>query len=160
MLVLAVDPRFKQLNILDHASVVNDVKHELTRRMERDASEQASDNEPPAKKKRTAMDVLLGEEDSSDSSTIGSETRKLEYVFSDKAAACSTNPLTWWKENSSKYLNLAKIAQSLLHAPNMSTPSERVFSKTGLTVTKLKSSLKPKSVDAIIFLNKNLELLK
>ena len=37
-------------------------------------------------------------------------------------------------------------------------PSERIFSVAGLTVNKQRCSLKPKNVDSLVFLNKNLKL--
>ena len=67
--------------------------------------------------------------------------------------------LTWWKDNSSKYPQLASIARDLLSIPTTSATSERIFSTAGLTVNKLRSTLKPNHVNALVFLNKNLKLL-
>ncbi|MGH0187204.1 UNVERIFIED_CONTAM: hypothetical protein FKN15_024023 [Acipenser sinensis] len=66
----------------------------------------------------------------------------------------SEDPLIWWKTNQTCFPNLAALAQSMLSIPATSVPSERVFSKSGMPVNKLRS-LKPENVNAIIFLNKN-----
>ena len=47
---------------------------------------------------------------------------------------------------------LAKVARLILCIP-------ATFSTAGLTVTKLRSCLKPENVDALVFLNKNFEYL-
>ena len=52
-----------------------------------------------------------------------------------------------------------KLHRSILCVPATSTASERLFSTAGLTVTKLRSCLKPENVDALLFLNKNFEYL-
>lgn len=79
-------------------------------------------------------------------------------VFAEKAVPRDTHPLDWWKQNESQYPLLARVAASLLCIPATSTPSERLFSTAGLTITKLGSCLKPENVDALIFLNKNMQL--
>ena len=84
---------------------------------------------------------------------------ELEKYFAELPISRKENPLIWWKENSSRYKSLSSVAQRLLCMPATSTSSERIFSKAGLTVTKLRSCLKPKHVDVLVFLNKNLSTL-
>ena len=66
------------------------------------------------------------------------------------------DPLDWWKENSSHLPHLQMLARKYLCIPGTSVPSERVFSKAGEIVQARRSNLKPKNVDMILFLNKNL----
>ena len=54
-------------------------------------------------------------------------------------------------------LRLAEIARRLLCVPASSTASERLFSTA---VSKIRNSLKPENVDALLFLNKNCSLLR
>nr|XP_033468853.1 zinc finger BED domain-containing protein DAYSLEEPER-like [Epinephelus lanceolatus]XP_033495512.1 zinc finger BED domain-containing protein DAYSLEEPER-like [Epinephelus lanceolatus] len=66
------------------------------------------------------------------------------------------NPLDWWREHQRVYPRLSKLAKKYLSIPATSAPSERVFSTGGNIVTCLRSSLKPESVDRLVFLAKNL----
>ena len=68
-----------------------------------------------------------------------------------------SNPLTWWKSHETKYPRLAKLAQEYLSVPATSIPTERTFSVAGLTVSNLRTTLDPDTVDQIIFVNKNLK---
>ena len=61
--------------------------------------------------------------------------------------------------NASRFPRLAEIARRLLCVPASSTASERLFSTAGSTVSKIRNSLKPENVDALLFLNKNCSLL-
>lgn len=103
------------------------------------------------------LDILLGEEEAA--SDTGCDAQILQF-FAEKAVPRDTHPLDWWKQNESQYPLLARVAASLLCIPATSTPSERHFSTAGLTVTKLRSCLKPENVDALIFLNKNMQLFE
>ena len=113
---------------------------------------------PPAKKvKLTALDKLLDPEQlSQDSITLEHE---LEKYLAEAPIPRKENPLTWWKANATRFKTLPTVARQLLCMPATLTSAERVFSTAGLTITKLRSSLKPKNADALIFLNKNLSKL-
>ena len=50
---------------------------------------------------------------------------------------------------------LAALAKIYLAIPATEVASERAFSVAGLTLTKLRSTLDPDSVDAVIFVHKN-----
>ncbi|KAI4817482.1 hypothetical protein KUCAC02_010879 [Chaenocephalus aceratus] len=65
------------------------------------------------------------------------------------------NPLEWWAQNAHRFPRVAKLSRSYLAIPATSTPSERVFSLAGNTVTRQRSSLLPSHVDALVFLNAN-----
>ncbi len=162
VIAAALDPRFKQLKFLNDLQI-EAVKSEITERMDSFASPvdppctSTPQEEPPAKKRKTALDVLLGEDDTSSSHV--STTEELNQYMTEKPLQRDAAPLDWWKANAHRYPRLASVSKGILAIPATSTPSERIFSTAGLTVTKLRSCIKPKNVDALIFLNHNLKFL-
>ena len=56
------------------------------------------------------------------------------------------NILKWWKDNQSQFPTLAKMARDYLAMQASSVPSERGFSKSGLTVSNLRNRLNPETV--------------
>ena len=162
VLAPAVDPRFKQLKFLDQESLET-VKSELVSRMDsfstpNSPDTRAPEDEPAEKRqrveKRTALDILLGPD--VNTTTVLSARDELELYMSERPVARSESPLSWWKGNEYRFPRLGKVARSILCNPATSTPSERIFSIAGLTVTKLRSCLKPSNVDAV---NKNFKIL-
>ena len=67
----------------------------------------------------------------------------------------NNNPVNWWKEHKHRFPRISKVVLEVLCVPLTSTAFERIFSKAGMTVSKLRTCLKPKHVDALVFLNKN-----
>lgn len=65
------------------------------------------------------------------------------------------SPLRWWARREKQFPRLAKLAKIYLAVPATSTPSERVFSLAGNTVTRQRASLHPGNVDKLVFLNEN-----
>lgn len=124
-----------------------------------EANEKDNSDPPPAKKRKTALDILLGDASEELTPSGLAEVEEVTQYFHEKAIPRSSDILKWWKDNSSHYPHLSVIAMSSLMTPATSPASERIFSTAGLTVSKLRSSLKPSHVDALIFLNKNYKLL-
>jgi hypothetical protein len=62
-------------------------------------------------------------------------------------------PLSWWKNNESKYKLLSSIAARFLCIPATSAPSERVFSAAGLTIAKDRARLLPENANDLVFLH-------
>jgi hypothetical protein len=113
------------------------------------------------------MEELLGkgkssnnvEESTHEEESQAEKNRKIDkevQQLSNKAPIGLTeDPLIWWKENEKRYPFIRNLAARVLAAPPTSVPSEEIFSKAGLVVSKKRASLKPAVVDAILFLNKN-----
>uniref|UniRef100_A0A1X7SF34 HAT C-terminal dimerisation domain-containing protein n=1 Tax=Amphimedon queenslandica TaxID=400682 RepID=A0A1X7SF34_AMPQE len=59
---------------------------------------------------------------------------EVRRYFEEPNTSRSSNPLDWWKNNSSKYPRLHKVASKYLGVPGSSVPSERLFSKAGKLV--------------------------
>ena len=150
-----MDPRFKNLKFLStetRDSIVEEIKQRVQCFTE-DKPDEGESLEPPPKK--TALDKLLGPENNDNQI----EDHEVDQYLSEKPAARTTQPLEWWKHNSHRFPNMAELAKHVLCVPATSTPSERIFSKAGITVSKRRCNLKPKNVDAIIFLNHNMKFL-
>ena len=109
------------------------------------------EGQPSNKKTKTAFDVLLGEEEESSDNTCEAQ---LNQYFAEKVATRDTDPWQWWKMNELRFASLARVAKSILCMPATSTPSERLFSTAGLTVTNLRSCLKPKMWMLLFFKQK------
>ena len=149
-----LDPCFKNITLSKHKkeSETRKLKESLIELMDLYTSEDNASSPSPAtpkKQKLTALDKLLGPEElAMKPPTFENE---LEKYLAESPVSRKQNPLTWWKENTSHFKSLSCVAQCLLCMPATSTSWERIFSKAGLTVTKLRSCLKPKHVDALIF---------
>lgn len=65
-------------------------------------------------------------------------------------------PVKWWKNHSTVYPVLAKLARKYLCMCATSCTSERQFSTSGNIVTSSRSSLKPTKVNMLVFLAQNL----
>ena len=77
----------------------------------------------------------------------------LRYV--DKITKKRNNPLDWWKVNSCRFPNLAKLARAVLSIPATSAPSRRVFLTTGRTITAERARMLPEHADDLVFLHDN-----
>ncbi len=60
--------------------------------------------------------------------------------------------MKWWKEHCLLFPILSQLARKYLSIPATSAASERVFSKGGRIVTKLRSSLKEDNVSDLVIL--------
>ena len=132
------------------------LKQSLKELMEMYTSDESDISAIPKKQKLTALDKLLGPENLSMETCIFDS--ELERYLAESPVSRKQNPLIWWKTNSSRYKGLSSVVQRLC-MPATSKSLERIFAKAGLTVTKLRSCLKPKHVDVLVFLNKNLSKL-
>jgi hypothetical protein len=71
-----------------------------------------------------------------------------------------SNPLHWWRYNSSRFPRLAALARKLLAIQATSAPSERLFSAAGLTIAKDRSRLTQDNAAMLIFLHDNLPVVR
>ena len=70
--------------------------------------------------------------------------RGLEALKSDE------NPLAWWDGQQKTFPLLCELARRILCVPASSAPSERLFSKAGLTFTKKRSKLTGERVGQLV----------
>ena len=115
---------------------------------------------PPcaAKKSRLESDFeeLFGPHfESGKKATRATPAEEIRDYFATPHIPTMDNPLKWWSLNEDQFPRLAKLARQYLAVPATSTPSERVFSLAGNTITRQRSSLHPDHVDTLIFLHEN-----
>ena len=89
------------------------------------------------------------------SSTSALDDDDVTYL-KDMAIGHNGCPLTWWRQNKSRFSCLAKLAQSLLAIPATSVNSERLNSTSGNIVSIKHCSLLSVHVEELTFLHKNL----
>lgn len=67
------------------------------------------------------------------------------------------DPLKWWRQRlgDGVMIPLVNVVKKIFCIPATSVPSEQIFSKAGLLISKQRNGLKPSNVDMLIFLNKN-----
>jgi len=66
----------------------------------------------------------------------------------------------WWEEHASNFPHLYRIAKRVHRYAVTSADAERVFSTAGYICNKYRSTLSPFHLDILIFLMKNLPVLK
>lgn len=106
---------------------------------------------PAAKRKRSSFFADWENADDDDDAPVRDEVNL--YISQRHAMADDRDLLGWWRINSSIYPKLAKLARSVLCIPASSSSNERVFSAAGRTIDQRRTSLKPGTVDAILFLH-------
>lgn len=73
-----------------------------------------------------------------------------KYLEDDIVKIKDFNILTWWKDSSERYPILSGIATNVLAIPTSTVASESVFSTGGRILDCYRSSLSPKTVEALI----------
>ena len=107
----------------------------------------------------SALDILLGEDDTTERSSRDNHIQVVRAYLSDSVPSQESSPLQWWKANSSRYSLLVPLVQKCFCVPATSTPSERIFSCAGIIASRLRSSLNPEHLNMLVFLNKNYRVL-
>jgi hypothetical protein len=83
--------------------------------------------------------------------------RELKLYREMKQSSMKENPLLWWKMNAFMFPRLSKLATRYGCVQATSVASERVFSTTGYIVCATRACLKTESVNALVFLKKNMQ---
>ncbi len=63
--------------------------------------------------------------------------------------------LKWWRDHSSQFPNLAKMARQLLAAPASSASAKRLFSSVGKMHDNLKKSTSEETMESSLIVNMN-----
>lgn len=81
--------------------------------------------------------------------------KELEMYRDMPPIMTSEDPALWWWNRRDTYPLLSDLALSYLCVQASSTPSERVFSTAGDTISPERSRILPEKADMLIFLQKN-----
>ena len=120
----------------------------------------------PRPRKRSALGELFEEEDQAlreeamvmDSSGPSVEERVKKEILEYRSlpgALSEVDPIQWWWHRKGKLPLLSNLAAKYLCVQASSTPSERVFSTAGDTVSVERARLLPEKVNMLVFLKKN-----
>jgi hypothetical protein len=86
-----------------------------------------------------------------ESNSKPSQKNELTNYFSEpRIQNVEEDILNWWKINQIRFPVLSTIARDYLAAQATSVPSERGFSRSGLTITNLRNSLHPATVRCLM----------
>lgn len=99
------------------------------------------------------MQVVSSQHHRSASSDVLIEIRRYSE---EKLIPRDKDPLVWWQEHEQTFPSLSRLAVRYLGIVASSVPAERIFSKAGEVVSKKRSRLRGKTVNMLLFLNKNL----
>nr|CAH7720965.1 unnamed protein product [Callosobruchus chinensis] len=84
----------------------------------------------------------------------------MRQYLEEKLCIRKDDPLKWWQARGLLYPQLADLAKKYLCVMATSVPSERIFSKSGQTLSEKRSTIKPKRMEKILFLNANQRFLQ
>ncbi|KAL4123109.1 hypothetical protein QTP88_015339 [Uroleucon formosanum] len=151
-----LDPRFKDL---EHEPV--EAREEIRTRVKNLINEVAEIScdvqiESPVTKHHGALEFLFGDE--VNSNTSDSDVQYQNYL-AEPQLKFDFDALEWWKTRASKYPLIVELAKKYLGIPATSVSSERCFSTAGNIVTAKRSCLAPETVNMLVFLYQNKQLL-
>ncbi|CAM4307043.1 unnamed protein product [Leuciscus chuanchicus] len=142
-----------------------DTEHQQKEESSEGEGEEMEETIPPLHKTRSALEELFSEEDRKLRLTIQQDTSSLtlservdlevELYKSLPPVPMAEDPVMWWWEKRAILPLLTNVATSYLCAQASSTPSERVFSTAGNTLSQERSRLLPEKANMLIFLQKN-----
>ena len=153
-----IDPRYKKAAFSDLGALESTIRRMVNEAASCTPEPEPFENELAPKKTNQLweeFDKRVEETSTRRSATTNATVEKQQY-FQQKNIPRESNPLEWWDENSSHLPLLQELAKKYLCVPGTSVPSERVFSKAGELISARRNALKPKHVNMLLFLNKNL----
>ena len=163
-----LNPRFKKLAFAD-TSAVNNAVRRLTAEVQTLITNKfiaSTSNNEEAAETEVEKDTLWASFDTKVAQATSHRTDatdaflEIKRYFETKVIERKSDPLLWWRSNGGQFPHVMEVAQKYLAIPGSSVPSERLFSKAGELVSQRRSCLKPKTIDMILFLNKNFVLLQ
>ncbi|XP_047039336.1 zinc finger BED domain-containing protein 4-like [Helicoverpa zea] len=157
-----LDPRFKTLHFTDPKAcakalsvIRRNMKDYITSSGEEsDVAESNDSNLPPEYDFwRLHKNLAHGKnKKKSKWDAAGAEKDELSLYLANPVGPLTVNPHIQWEDMKTIFPLLYKQAQQYLHSPATSVPSERLFSKAGVTLSRARNRLKGKRVNKLLFL--------
>ncbi|CAH0715460.1 unnamed protein product, partial [Brenthis ino] len=170
-----LDPRFKKLAFRFDASSYESAKDALKTELQnqlnlhKQQSIEPNENEstlaPSTGDTDTDNDSLWKEFDalttsaSASNSTVSSSIITMRQYLEERIIHRNECPLKWWQKREILYPELSNLAEKYLSVMATSVSSERTFSKSGQILSEKRSSIKPKRMEKVLFLNMNQRFL-
>lgn len=157
-----LNPKYKNLKFLSSAEkdeVLKEAKKYVARNCPQLKDNEETTSAIPVKKQK--YDGLFNEfEDSSEDESTRDLDVASDEIFkytNDKVQFPEgTDLMAWWHGHDKVYPLLSKLAYFVHCIPASSAPSERSFSTAGRIMQDRRTSLKPQTIDDIMFLHSNL----
>ena len=111
--------------------------------------EEVAAPEPPTKRRRCNINAYDDIPEEGQALTEVDEYQQLSIRGRERDLSL----LQWWKQHANQFPALSTVAASVHCVMATSAPSERNFSVAGFVVSERRSSLKPSSVNDILFVN-------
>ena len=133
-----------------------------TKKRKRDAAPKASTSQSTETSLKGTMALILASssDEESEEMTKSSTMDMVHKYHKEKRLGADEDPLKWWATNITKYPTLGKLAQQYLSCPPSSVASEQLFSGASNIYDEKRSRLKGEKAEILLFLKKNLLLLK
>ncbi|XP_045766856.1 E3 SUMO-protein ligase ZBED1-like [Maniola jurtina] len=96
---------------------------------------------------------------SASNSMVSSSIITMRQYLEERIIPRNECPLKWWQARAILYPELSNLAEKYLSVMASSVPSERTFSKSGQILSERRSSIQPKRMEKILFLNMNQRFL-
>jgi hypothetical protein len=147
-------------------SIIEEMKEEMLLSVEacplptQECNSSAESAPPPPKRKKSWLTKILGTPAVQSSTTLSPSeqvAQEMDRYLHHPILDVESHPLEWWKAQEKQFPLLGRLARRYFCICATSVPSERVFSAGGNIVTSLRNSLKPDSVDKLVFLATNLK---
>lgn len=140
-----LDPRYRYLNMLTEVER-NGVFEEILNLMKEIPGAENVGPSPPKKRRFSLYEERIDDEDENEiqlylQTADYSKTKRKKHLVE-----------SFWKDNKLKFPKLYSLARKILCVPAASASSERMFCYAKKTVDRLRSNIKPKRLDDLMFL--------
>lgn len=164
ILASVLDPRFKTEWIIRDESVCNKLG-EIRDLLIKEAEEINAPSGTPETDTPPAADLnpepeprrarLFGSYFNEQQRITGDAKGEVENYLSSPRQNPDADVIRFWKENSTSFRRLSKVARIVFSIPSGSASAERVFSAAGLLSRNHRMSLKPQTLSKLVFLKVN-----